>query len=1424
MIVFGLSVGASLSVCLGVQSPDGNQYDTDLSITHMDISFKADFQSNNVHTMVKASVENFSDSTVDTAEFFVCSGENDQDLSADVKYIYFLDEIGKKDLKYSVRSIEKRRYKRIYLVSFERPIRPGEKFELEFEYAMKGKPDHSSSPIWQSKDGVKELFLRGDFRWCPSLFVESKKDMFPRLYRPSWTLCIEYPAGYVAVADGELVSRREAGGVVKEEWKSVMNGYAQVFISKYEVERRTVGGLTLEVYIRHKELSKKASEKVADYANIFSLYVELYGHPGLSIYRIVETARFEGGGIGLDTGQVISMGSLEDISVVTHEMAHTWWGSLVPSYGEGSKFLVEAMAEFSSAYAMSHLGTEVDGESRFLYRRRRLFCFHIGIANRPKLYPLIQQEGYDAGRITSANYAKGPLVVNQIRLMLGDEVFFKCLKTFVAKYKDKTVNIYDFIDTINRVSGRDMTSNLKNLLWSAGYPSYRLVGFDSEKESGGYRTKVRIQNEGEYGLSCPLLLKMRGGEKREVFKVEGKDEREFIFKTDEKVIAAVIDPDLMAFQYHPQQRARLWMPLQPQPDRNWHRYGKSYMYYLLGDYQKAIDTITEYFYYRRQQKKAKSIRDVVENSVRCTPYLFMRGVYYLAMDDREHAEEDIKTAFPFMLGVLAKPTRVEYFHWVGAIPEKDMDQYLELLKLIAGRDFFFETGLDEEAKKRKVEEWKQWWEREGKHQKLDLKPLKEQFEAHRADRAVSIKGEKKRMGYCFDVAFDETRNKLYVAAGKGATHVFSARDGDLQFVTTMRDEGYHRNLKIAGDRLFLADFLRGLVIYDISGEVPVETWREEGVGMGIHVEGRYAYLAWQKRGLAIFDISDPDSPKMIGQCGALDNAWDVWVNDRYAYVADFHKGIATIDVSDPAKPKKIRMTTWDKKKPMAEIIRGEGNALFVGAGKHGMVVLDLIDPACPRVSTIFHPSDGSYGEGLCVRDGLVYLANGHEGYRHENGLIVVDARKLDSVRQLGRCSFLDWVEGVCVSGSYAFVANTGSGVRSVNIADPTRPFLWDSFGPIGDPYYDSHVDTSIGEAEKSQLEEFATSKKEILEGKEFRDRSTSLRSLLTMIWALKSNDFNLYSQVNPSDAAYIIPEEFDKASKELLKKWETAEVARISPPDPQADEAALCAIYVRRTEGSFPLQWEAHVFQGQDGIWKKLYHMETHGPVWRMELSRADADEPKEEGFVRLFPNDGVPEGWLVRSWSDVSKPVESAVKWTVKDEILNGSARGTWLISKRQYSNFILKFDFKLDTHGNSGCALRAPLSGDPAFDGMELQMADYRYNTSAKDSELTGGIYRAIAPRKQVYKPTKWNNYVVALKGSHLHVTLNSVIIQDLNLNEQDQVVLRHNGQPAPAVKNRPQKGHIGFQELSRGGDHVQIRNARIKVLDKPSESEPK
>jgi hypothetical protein len=235
-------------------------------------------------------------------------------------------------------------------------------------------------------------------------------------------------------------------------------------------------------------------------------------------------------------------------------------------------------------------------------------------------------------------------------------------------------------------------------------------------------------------------------------------------------------------------------------------------------------------------------------------------------------------------------------------------------------------------------------------------------------------------------------------------------------------------------------------VLDITQDEPVTVWEQGGVkGKGIHVEGGKAYLAAAWDGLYIFDIADPDVPKLLGRCGVLEDAWDVWVHDGIAYVGDCHEGVSVIDVSAPGHPRQVGFITWSEEDPYAEIVRGEGDVVYVAARHHGLVIIDVSDPAHLAIASQYQPDPSNMAEGLAVRKGIVYLAIGNERHKKENGLHIVDTRDPHSPVLIGKVHFPDWVEGVYVAGDYAYVANTWLGVRSLDVRHLDRPLLVDTF-------------------------------------------------------------------------------------------------------------------------------------------------------------------------------------------------------------------------------------------------------------------------------------------------------------------------------------------------------------------------------------------
>ena len=426
-----------------------------------------------------------------------------------------------------------------------------------------------------------------------------------------------------------------------------------------------------------------------------------------------------------------------------------------------------------------------------------------------------------------------------------------------------------------------------------------------------------------------------------------------------------------------------------------------------------------------------------------------------------------------------------------------------------------------------------------------------------ASAPAADRSPEKPVGNCSDVAFHEKSNRLFVAAGPAGLHLLEAKDGKMSLVTTVSDGGAPRKLALSGDRLYVADVKRGLVVFNVAEKNPTCTWKQQEVqGMGVSVQDPYAYLAVGAEGLQIFDLS-ADAPKPAGKCKTGAQARDVWVHGKYAYVADEQQGLAVVDISVPSRPQMIAGATWDKEKSTAQAVRGEGRLAYVAAGRQGLVIVDVENPRRPTVVSRYKSHPSGFARGLCVQGGLVYLANANGDSTEDNGLIVVDARDPKTPRLKGKCAFAGNVEGVFLAGHYLFIANTLSGIRSVDISDPNHLRLVDSFGATEQALF---FETQISPREREIIEYLLKTKQEVLQGRKFDDLSTPVHTLLTLLSAYQNRDPNTVMRVLPLAQQYPKLTSPETGAK-IVSVLEKATVFRVEVEDRPPQESDLAGIY-----------------------------------------------------------------------------------------------------------------------------------------------------------------------------------------------------------------------------------------------------------------------
>lgn len=183
----------------------------------------------------------------------------------------------------------------------------------------------------------------------------------------------------------------------------------------------------------------------------------------------------------------------------------------------------------------------------------------------------------------------------------------------------------------------------------------------------------------------------------------------------------------------------------------------------------------------------------------------------------------------------------------------------------------------------------------------------------------------------------------------------------------------------------------------------------------------------------------------------------------------------------------------------------------------------------------------------------------------------------------------------------------------------------------------------------------------------------------------------------------------------------------------------------------------------------------------------------------RGYKEAGIPAGWRVENGM------------MMKEKAIND------LVSKEEYSDFELEFDWKIGTGGNAGVFYRGTEEfAKIYFTAPEYQLLDDAVHRDGRNPLTSAGADYALYPAaKGVVKPAElWNSTRIVVRGVQVEHWLNGQKVVAYEFGSPDwEAKVKASKFATWAKYGRIGRGHVGIQ-----GDHtgvLALRNMRIRTL---------
>ncbi len=353
---------------------------------------------------------------------------------------------------------------------------------------------------------------------------------------------------YVIVTQGELIKREVKDGLSTSIWQSNISADGLALVGgKYVIHSKTVNDIKVSTYFFEEDdsMSKIFLNAAIEY---IKLYSDLLGNYPYKKFDIVEN--FFSTGYGMPSYTLLGNyvikrghGSLQP-GYLDHEIVHSWFGNYV--FNDASKGnWVEALTTYCANYFYKEL--KLGKEEAESHRKNAALKYSIRV-KKDQEYPvhefITKTKPYD----NEIGYTKGSMFFHQIRKEIGDENFFKGLRTLVRVFGGKYAEWEDLQKVFESVAKRDLGSLFFQWIDIPNSPELKLENITLTPAEKGYIIKGNIAQLGNvYNLSIPMHIDL--GNTVKVFNIDMFSKRTaFEYKVDEMPLKIELDPEYHLFR------------------------------------------------------------------------------------------------------------------------------------------------------------------------------------------------------------------------------------------------------------------------------------------------------------------------------------------------------------------------------------------------------------------------------------------------------------------------------------------------------------------------------------------------------------------------------------------------------------------------------------------------------------------------------------------------------------------------------------------------------------------------------------------------------------------------------------------------------------------------------------------------------------